>query len=393
MVVSYSTATQEDSMTSPDYDPTVSDWGSSYDVAEGPNHMIDETVTGGAFASVRDKAWHNLGTVWNPEDHDGQLPDSRELLKLAHCDFPIYSSPVVAQIERRDPAGHLIDVEIVEDSRKVNILRDHPETGRPQILGQASEGYRLWTPEEILCGFGDGILQYGEPTVSTCGALDEGRQVFMSFKLPKDILVGGLTDEAINLWLVVHTSFDGSSATTARITPIRAVCRNTINAGAKKAISEYKIRKTANATLDAKQAETALGLIVPFVEHVQQEADALLSVKLTNNAFRQIMRNEFGPGDEPSPKAEKIWEEKEAELIRLFAVADTQENVRGTAWAGLQAVTEYVDWSMGVKGSKGFSPDELGGAMFKRSVFGSATVDKPKAAALRVFRELAGLSA
>lgn len=378
---------------SPDYDPTISDWGSDYDVAEGPNHMIDETVTGGAFASVRDRAWHNLGTVWNPDEHNGRVPNSRELLKLAKCDFPVYNSPIMAQVERRDAAGHLLDVVMTTDNRRVNVLRDHPETGLPQILGQASEGYPLWTPEEILCGFGDGILQHGEPTASTCGALDEGRQVFMSFKLPKEILVGGLTDEVINLWLVVHTSFDATTATTARVTPIRAVCKNTILAGARKAVSEYRIRKTRNAKLADIQARTALGLVAPLAEHIKAEADAMLSVRVTNDAFREIIRNEFGPGDDPSKKAETMWETKEAELIRLFATADTQANVRNTAWAGLQAVTEYVDWSMGVRGQKGAGPEELAAAQFRRSVFGDATVTKPKGAAFRVFRELAGLSA
>lgn len=380
-------------MTDPTYDPTISDWGSNYDVAEGPNHMIDETVTGGAFASVRDKAWHNLGTVWNPDEHDGRLPDSRELLRAAKCDFPIYKAPVVAQVERRDPSGHLLDVEIVEDTRKVNILRDHPETKKPQILGQASEGYPLWTPEEVLCGFGDGILAYGAPTVSTCGALDEGRQVFMSFKLPHDVLVGGLTDEAINLWLVVHTSFDGSAATSATITPIRAVCRNTINAGVKEAVSRYAIRKTRNADLAAVQAQTALGLVVPYAEELKSDAEALLETEVTTDAFLKIVRKEWGPGDDASKKAGDAWAEKEAVLVELWATADTQANVRGTAWAGLQAVTEFADWRMGVRGLKGADPQDLATAQFKRSLFGppKGTVGNVKRNASRVFRELAGL--
>jgi phage/plasmid-like protein (TIGR03299 family) len=381
-------------MTNPVYDATISDWGSNYDVAEGPNHMIDETVTGGAFASVRNKAWHNLGTVWKPEEHDGRLPDSRELLREAHCDFPIFSAPIIAQIERRDQFGHLLDIEVVEDAKKVNILRNHPETGKAHILGQMSPTYQLWTPEQVLCGFGDAILASGSPTASTCGALDEGRRVFMGFELPNDVLVGGLTDERLKIWMVVETSFDGSAITSATLTTIRPVCANTIRAGVKKAISRFTIRRTANAKLDAVQARTALDLVLPFVAETKANADAMIGTRLTNQQFADIVTSEWGPGESPSKKAGDIWDEKLGTLFGLFTQSDTQANARNTAWAGFQAVTEYADWKMGVRGLKGADAETLATAQFKRSMFGGgADFDKIKKNAARVFGELAGIGA
>jgi len=371
-------------MTQP-IDPTISQWGRTVDPTEAPCHGIDETVTGGAFASVRDGAWHGLGYTTTEQ------VSSRKLLGLAHCDFPIYTSPILSQIERKDEQGYLLDIEIAEDNRRVNLLRDHPETGRPQILGQVGKGYPLWTPEEILCGFGDGILQYGEPTVCTCGALDEGRQVFMSFKLPKEIKVGGVSDELINLYLVAHTSFDGSTATTARLTTIRAVCRNTLEAGKRAAISEYRIRKTRNAQLAVVQAQTALGLIVPFMADFQAEADAMINTHVTAAKFNAIITKEFGPGDEPSKKAVSAWEPRETKLMELFTVAETQANVRNTAWGAFNAVVEYADWEMNLQHSKGMTDQQIATGKFKRSLFGDPTVINPKIAARRAFRELSGL--
>lgn len=37
-------------------------------------------------------------------------------------------------------------------------------------------------------------------------------------------------------------------------------------------------------------------------------------------------------------------------MLRLWADADTQDAVRGTAWAGYQAVVEYVDHFAPVRG-------------------------------------------
>ena len=32
------------------------------------------------------------------------------------------------------------------------------------------------------------------------------------------------------------------------------------------------------------------------------------------------------------------------ELVKLWSSADTQDNIRGTRWGGLQAIAEYLDW-------------------------------------------------
>lgn len=372
---------------SPTYDPTIKDWASSYDVAEYGGSGIDETVTGGAFASVRDGAWHGFGTVTQ------KAMGTLELLQLAKGDWPVYSSPVMAEVQRYNSVGDPLYVERVEDTKRVNILRDHPETGKAQILGQASSSYPLWTPRQVFVGFGDAIAAEGTPISSTAGVLYEGRQAFMSWELPNDIIVGGLTDEAVRLWLVVHTSFDGSSATTAMVTPIRAVCRNTVRVGKKKAIAKLSVRKTRNAALDALQARTALGLIVPVREEIKVKSDAMLKTRVTSQAFLNIITKAWGPGEDASKKALDAWEPKRETLMTLFAKSDTHANVRGTAWAGYNAVVEYADWHVSVKGLKNPTPQELATAQFQRSLFGPdhGTVEQAKSKAEAIFCELAGV--
>jgi phage/plasmid-like protein (TIGR03299 family) len=378
-------------MTEP-YDPTISDWANKYDVQENPNlHGIDETVAGGAFASIRHKAWHNLGSVWNPAEHGGKLPTSLELLQFAKCDYPIYKVPVTAQVERRDSQDRLMDLEIVHDERKHALLRDHPETGKAQILGVVGKDYPTWTPREILCGFGDALLRFGQPQAATAGALDEGRKVFMAFELPDTIKVGG--DDEIKFYMTVDTSFDTSSATFATLTDVRTVCANTLRAGKRTAKNQVKLRKTKNANLAELQSVKALELVKPYLTEVKAEAEAMLTTKVSNDLFNQIITREFGPGDEPSKKAQTYWETLEEQLMGLFTQADTQANVRGTAWAGYNAIVEQADWAKTIRGVKTADPLTVATARFERSFFGNADVDAPKIAARRVFRELAGLSA
>jgi phage/plasmid-like protein (TIGR03299 family) len=375
----------------PTQDPTFEAWGNSYDVMENKNtHHIDETVTGGAFASIHYKAWHNLGSVWNPAEHNGQLPTSLELLRYAKADYPIYKVPVMAQVERRDAEGQLLDIEIPESQRQYALLRDHPETGRAQILGVVGKDYPTWNPREILCGFGDALLKFGQPQAATAGVLDEGRKVFMAFELPDTIKVGG--DDEIKFYMTVDTSFDTSSATFATLTDIRTVCANTLRAGKRTAANQVRLRKTKNANLAELQSVKALELVKPYLTEVKAEAEAMLTTKVSNDLFHEIILREFGPGEEPSKKSQSLWETLEEQLMNLFTKADTHENSRNTAWAGYNTIIEQADWHKTIRGYSSADPLTVATARFERSFFGNEDVDAPKLAARRVFRELAGLS-
>ena len=119
----------------------------------------------------------------------------------------------------------------------------------------------------------------------------------------------------------------------------------------------------------------------------------MLKTNVTKKAFESIIEANWGPGEEPSKKALAAWEPKKLTLMDLFTKADTQENVRGTAWGALQAITEYADWHVGVRGMSGAGAEELAAAQFERSLFGpeKGTVEMTKATAERIFSELAGV--
>jgi phage/plasmid-like protein (TIGR03299 family) len=376
-----------DDPTSPNYDPTFKAWGTSYDVAENKlRHGLDETVNGGAFAAVNYGAWHELGTVM-----DRQCT-ALELLRASGNDYPIYRTPVltgelVLSLGEIDGVEQTVRYAAVADERNTNIVRIHPETNQLQVLGQASDKYPLWTPRQVLVGFGDAILGTAKPNVSTCGALDGGRRVFMSFELPEEIRVGGMADESVRLWLTVQTSFDQSTPTGGWISPIRTVCLNTVRAGQRAALSKFSFRKTNNADLQAAQAREALDLVPKFREDFERTTSALVATTLTDAQFIDIIREEFGPGEDAKPNVKTKWDAKEEQLVTLFRNADTHANVRHTAWAGLQAVTQERDWLSKVAKE---DPNPTA-TRFWRSLEGQAIVTNPKDAMLRRMLELAGV--
>lgn len=327
-------------------------------------HNIDMTVTGGAFAAVRQPAWHMLGTV--QENPAGAL----ELLRAAKADFPILRGAA-----RLDEVVNLGDETLpisvrytAVDERNTLIYRVHPETGEAQVLGVASGSYPLLTPAETIVGFGDAILGKGHTRAATAGALDGGRQVFMSFELPDDLVIGG--GDPATLYLTVNTSFDQSTASAARISAIRVVCANTLEASRKAAKREIVFRKTARLDIQKMQAEAALKLVPEYVTSLKKEAEELLSIQVTNAKFLEIIEDLWGPGDDAGKAKTTRWEGQRDQLMGLFATATTQEFGRGTGWAAVNAVTEHRDWLSAVKSmnKKPMTDAEKDAVRFGRSV-------------------------
>lgn len=304
-------------------------------------HEIDMTVTGGAFAAVREPAWHKLGVVT-----DKQVT-ALELLQMANADYDIYKTPVTTHMEH-PVTGEMLSA---EDPTKVNVCRIHPTDGYLQVLGQAGTDWQAWTPKDVLVGFGDAVLDAAEPTVSAAGALYEGRQVFMSFKLPVGITVGG--EDRTDLWMTAHTSFDSSAATTLAVSPIRGVCANTVNMGLKSAIRKHRVTRRANTKLDIAQAREVLELTYTYAEQVEKVGNALVAKPMTNDQFNKLITKLWGVDDDASARAKTNWEAASERLMDLYSVAPTQAGIRGTAWAAYNAVVEYKDHFATVKAASG----------------------------------------
>lgn len=371
-----------------DYDPTVKDWGTQYDVAENKlRHGIDMSVEGGAFASVRNPAWHNLGHVTTEQ------VTALELLELGGCRYEVFKAPVQTTVEVAISEGSPVTVPVrAVDPSKVNLCRFVPalKTVKPwerqlQILGQAAPNYKIIQNEELFVDFADALVDVAEPTVSACGALFDGRQAFMSWKLPKGILVGGV--DASELWMVAHTSHDGSRKATVAIVPLRVVCQNTLRVALGSAVSRWEIKHTAKAQAKLTEARESLKLAYAYAGEWDDMANWLVETKMPTPQFEKMITKLWGPGDEPSKAEQQRWNEKAATLLDLFDVADTQANVRKTAWAAFNAVAEHVDWNIPVRKAK-----DPAGAQFWRSLDGETkTVQQPKEQALAYLKVYAGI--
>jgi phage/plasmid-like protein (TIGR03299 family) len=294
-----------------------------------------ETVNGQtAFASLREPAWHGLGTVFDKE------VNTKEMLELAHLDnWNVRLEDITI------PSG------FESDKGYSFVVRDNPFIDKQKdVLGVVGERYVPLQNEELFA-FGDNMLD-GGGRWETAGSIKNGRQVFGSLALERETVLdpNGVSDK-INTYLLINTSHDGSIAIQASITPVRVVCANTLNLALKgKAKQSFKIRHTQTAEGRIAQAREALGLANKYMDEFDIMAKKMIEKEISKAKFDEIVALAY-----PAPKGEdkkgsyKKYGTK-IDLINSIYVGDYNNTITGTAWGAFNAMTERLDWYRTARG-------------------------------------------
>ena len=253
-------------------------------------------------------------------------------------------------------------------------VRDNPFTGRAEALGVVGTGYEPLQNEDHA-EFLNNLADQSGAVFDTAGSLRGGRQVFITMQLPESLTIGGT--DAVDLNIAALNSHDGSGAFRILVTPVRVVCANTQAAALAAHASSFSIRHTRNAKAAVAAARDALGLTFSYVEAFEAEAERLIQTTLTDGEFDALIEATFGPLDpDASERTKQADADRQDVLSFLFHDAETQAGIRGTAWAGYQAVAEYVDHYAPVRAPAHGGSDVS--AARARRVLTSATPTKTK---------------
>lgn len=299
------------------------------------SHDLERNGTEVAFVDNRNDAWHQLNNL--PAEFQGQPIRAEVALKEGHlADWDVQKVPAYA----------LLDGNYVENPGHFATARTNPFTGKRELFVDRKIGSSVGTSyvpvqNEDNIDILNAIIDETGATIETAGSIRSGKNVFVTMKLPETMTVAG-TDR-LDLYLAGLNSHDGSSAYTLLTSPVRVVCANTQNYALHNFQSKTSIRHTSSAKRKIEAARQALGLSFKYLDEFQDEANKMLDTAQTEAQFVEIVNQIWVPDDEPSKRAVTLAEARTAKLVDLFSVADTQANIRGTNWAGLQAVTEYLD--------------------------------------------------
>jgi phage/plasmid-like protein (TIGR03299 family) len=299
-----------------------------------------ETVNGqSAFASLRQPAWHGLGTVFEQE------VTTKEMLDLAHLsDWDVRLEDVGI------PDGF-------ESDRSYSfVTRTNPfDRNKNDVLGVVGERY-VPLQNEDLFDFGDLMLD-GGGRWETAGSIKGGRQVFGSLALERETVLdpNGVGDK-VNTYLLINTSHDGSVAIQASITPVRVVCANTLNLalgqrGRNGSVKQsFKIRHTASATGKVQQAREALGLANAYMDEFDIMAKNMIETEISKAKFDEIVALAYPAPTGEDKKGSHKKHNTKIDLINSIYVGEYNNTIAGTKWGVFNALTERLDWYRTARG-------------------------------------------
>jgi phage/plasmid-like protein (TIGR03299 family) len=330
-------------------------------------HEIETYEDQAAFVSVRENAWHQLGTV---------VPDAltaEDALKHAHLsDWNVRKQPIFAEVDGESIA--------IED--KFATVRNNPFVeGQVDVLGVVGKKYEPIQNEDHA-DLLNALVDESGAHFETAGSLKGGRQTFITMKLPNHIEVGNV--DKVETYIAALNSHDGSKAFQFIVTPVRIVCANTQAAALRSAKSRFSVRHTKNgADGIIAQARETLDMTFKYLDAFQVEAEKMIQTSLDESKFYEIIEQLYTLPNDPSETIRMRTENNRSKLMELFVDSSTNLEIRGTAWAGYQAVTEYLDHFVTTQGK---SASEM--QKHRAMAVATGTSDDMKANAFRLLSKV-----
>lgn len=263
--------------------------------------------------------WHGHGNVIEG------LATAEEALALSGLDF---------NVELRQLYMPMPDGTYAKVPDRFSTTRDTDN----KSLGIVSKGYHVYQNSEAF-SFLNAITDTGsgEAVFSTAGSLFGGSRTFVTLKIGNGFTVGD--NDAHDLYLMVTNSHDGSQAFTASVTPIRAVCNNTVTLGLKEAKTKWSLRHKVQLDGKIHEAREALEMAFKYEDAFAEEVDRLIDIQITKDKFNSII-------EKIVPASKRQHDKDVDEIMEIWENEPTCQMGGGegeNGWRAFNAVTYFTD--------------------------------------------------
>jgi len=295
-----------------------------------------------SFFSVKETAWHGLGQI--VQDY----PTSAEAMQYAGLDFEVIKTPLFTESRSMTigNGGEIIDGCTVPVPNHYATMR----TDTAQVLGVVGKDYEVIQNRDAFSFF-DSIVGGGEGIrYETAGALGNGECIFITAKLPGYIRVGN-GDDVTEKYLFLSTTHNATGSAFAAFTPIRVVCRNTLNAAMRSRTNVVRIRHTAGAKTRLENAHKLMGMTGVLSGELETIFNQWAKVRITDTQLRKLIQLAMVPNKETLHNLQTGKEDDISTLFKntcedVFEYAMTNETqhmdtTKGTVFGAYNAVTGY----------------------------------------------------
>ena len=264
---------------------------------------------------TRVPAWHSLGTIV------ADSPTSKDAIVAAGLDWNVYQTPIFDQNQQKI------------DNYFANV-RDKDNS----VLGVVTSRYQIVQNHEAF-EFTDSLIDEGL-TYESAGSLRNGKQIFLLGKLPKVQILG----DDMEPYICFTNTFDGSGAIQVCCTHTRVVCMNTLNLALNTAKRKWSVRHVGDLESKLNEAKQTLGLVGAYTSALHQEAERLVTVKVSDEMLDQMLDTIYRVNEEDSDVRKKRIANLKDNYFTCLAAPDITQ-FKGTAYAAMMAMTDLVDHS------------------------------------------------
>lgn len=285
-------------------------------------HDIEQIDGKDAMVYFGESPWHRLGTAMTP----AMTIDLDAAMRAAQLDLRVDFEPLYLQ----DSDGTFTRAQGQGALRR--------EDGK--VLGYATERYEAIQNTEAFRILRPAIEQFGV-TIETGGWLNAGR-CWMLAKLPKAAEV--VPGDKVDGYMLLVNAFNGLNSFRTQLTGTRVVCKNTLNLALnEKDAGHITLNHTRTDAVRLDEVEKLVTRFSKALKHAEGQFKKLASHKMTLNEMYAFIDVVLGLEEVEEDDVKGVAAIKR-ETMRDLAVAGTGADFApNTAWAALNAVTEYVD--------------------------------------------------
>lgn len=290
----------------------------------------------------RRKPWNGIG--YNVEE----AVDVNSLLRLAHLDWEVVQKDVFT------------DDGFVIDGYKANVKSDNLD-----VLGIVTDKYQVIQNREAF-EFVNDLFNEGVQ-VETAANLQGGRKSWLLAKMPDAYKI---LDDEIEPYFLLINSHDGSSGFKIAITPIRVVCRNTLNLALKNAQRIWSGKHTLKLQARMSEAQEIMLNVKHYMSELNKTAEELqlkrLSGKKVMNMLNSILPDESDMTDIQKQNRAKQFEDLK---MRYFDAPDLKD-MGNTAYRFVNAVSDYATHAEPIRKTNNYQEN-----LFLRTITGNPVID------------------
>jgi phage/plasmid-like protein (TIGR03299 family) len=337
--------------------------------------MAHEITSSDGLFTVREPAWHGLGTVL------ADYPTRAEAQPLVHGWEPV-QEPLYRKRVEIHPTLDGSDVEPVEVFEEVDEARLNVRNDTLEGIGVVSSTYTpidnstLWDIAEALQGDG-GAVRY-----ETGGTLKGGRKVWLLLRLNEPLLVPGRDPNSASIaYYALQNSHDSSGSFRGQATMTRIVCDNTsqiADMDAQARGTEFVFQHTSRVAERIEEARAALAGWRTSITAWNQFSEVMSGVHVTAEDVADFVTAFIPepPGQLVSERVRANIKKAREEWWTIFN-GPTCEGVNSVSLGLVHASVEY---------SQHYRKTKDGESGFKRAYLDRSTLTQQ---AVKIAREIA----